>query len=173
MGKDVSHWFDPRTKEPKKRMCSKTGIRDFFCRDGTFLHMKTFLPFSVDANSKPEKGEQEQVPWWKDSQYIIGRLSPKEVRLQVINMLTKEKNELQIAPQETFNEILNRYKEVNEYASAYIWKNLDNQVLFMKKSFKDNRFNDQTELFTTLRIPESEWFMPTVLVYFADDSTNR
>ena len=88
-------------------------------------------------------------------------------------MLTKEKNDLHIAPQETFNEILNRYKAVNEYASAYIWKNLENQVLFMKKSFKENRYEDQSELFSLLRIPKSEWFMSTVLVYFADDSTNR
>lgn len=120
-----------------------------------------------------ESAARDQLPWWRDPQYIIGRLCPKEVKLQVINMLTKEKNELQIAPQETFNEILNRYKEVNEYASAYIWKNLDNQVLFMKKSFGENRFSDQTALFSALRIPEGDWFVPTVLVYFADDSTNR
>ena len=113
------------------------------------------------------------MPWWRDEQYMIGHLCASDVKLQVVNMLTREKNELSIAPQETFNEILERYKEVNEYASAYIWKNLDNQVLFKKKSFRDNRFKDQNELFRLLRIPKSEWFVPTVLVYFADDSTNR
>lgn len=62
---------------------------------------------------------------------------------------------------------------MNEYASAYVWKNLDNQVLFMNKSFKENRFEDNTKMFAKLKIPEREWFVSTVLVYFADDSTNR
>ena len=131
--------------------------------------MKTFLPFVAAKQTQNE----ENVPWWKDPQYMIGKLCPNAVKLQVVNMLTREKNELQIAPEETFNEILNRYKAINEYASAYIWKNLENQVLFMKKSFQENRFEDQSELFSLLKIPKSEWFVPTVLVYFADDSTNR
>ena len=47
LGRDVSHWFDPITKEPKKRICPKTGLSQYFCRDGTFLHMSVFLPHTV------------------------------------------------------------------------------------------------------------------------------
>ena len=47
LGGDVTHWFDKRTKEPRKRVNLETGLREYFCNDGPFLHMKAFLPHSV------------------------------------------------------------------------------------------------------------------------------
>ena len=43
----------------------------------------------------------------------------------------------------------------------------------MNKSFKENRYKDDSETYKELRIPEQKWYTPNVLVYFADDSTNR
>jgi hypothetical protein len=56
------------------------------------------------------------TPWWQnDAKYCIGTLSKKTRRIQIVNVLTEQQDVLEVCSEETVNEILNRYLELNRY----------------------------------------------------------
>lgn len=69
-GKDISHWFDPNTMDPKTRIDIDLGKRVFFTPEGRFLHIPPKNPIVEDE-------EIPDVPWWRDEGYVIGRLTTK------------------------------------------------------------------------------------------------
>lgn len=82
-GKDISHFFDPKTKEPKTKIDTNTGKRIFYCPNGRYLHI---------PNPNPDEDEEpcEDVPWWRNRSYIIGRLTIKVTPLRYLREGIKE-----------------------------------------------------------------------------------
>lgn len=121
------------------------------------------------------------VPWWRDAEkYMIGRLTVKTRKVRIINMLTKHEDVLdvlifpskyvfKVATEETMNEILDRYLELNHHAASYTWKRLGG-VLDMDRTLAENEIPDETEELIELGIDVDE-YIPAVHLYFNDDLT--
>ena len=59
-------------------------------------------------------GKAFTIPWWRNTeQYLIGHLTVKSRKIKLINMLTKHEDVLEVATEESINEILDRYLELN------------------------------------------------------------
>jgi len=84
-------------------------------------------------------------------------------------MYTKDDDVIDVACEETLNEILDRYIELNEHAASYTWKRLG-RPLDMNRSLEDNDIPDETEEFNDLNIDEHA-YIPAVHLYFNDDLT--
>jgi hypothetical protein len=66
-GRSVSHWFDKRTGDVKMHMDSERNIEMPFTPNGRFIH--------VPPSDPCEWSTDYALPWWKDEQYIIGKVS--------------------------------------------------------------------------------------------------
>jgi len=80
-GQDISHWFDPKTKDIKKHIDPTTGCQIYYTQHGRFSHVPPPYPSSDWANDFGK-------PWWKDERYSIGILSKKTRFIKIINALT-------------------------------------------------------------------------------------
>lgn len=163
-GKDISHFFNAKTKEPLTKIDTETGKQIYHCPYGRFLHVPSPDPTSYDE-------PRVDIPWWRDRNYVIGKLSKKVRKLRIINMLTHQQDVIEVPCEETIEEIQERYLVVNEHASSYTWKTVANKPLDMEGTLDDNQIFDETERFEELGIPEDEWYIPPILIYFDDDLT--
>ena len=59
---------------------------------------------------------------------MIGSLTTKTRKIKLINMLTKHEDTLEVAQEETINEILDRYLEINSHSASYTWKRLGKEL---------------------------------------------
>ena len=84
-------------------------------------------------------------------------------------MLTKHDDVLEVCSEETLNEILDRYLELNEHAASYTWKRLG-RPLDMDRTLEENEIPDETAEYLDLGIDE-EAYVPAVHLYFNDDLT--
>ena len=109
------------------------------------------------------------LPWWKDEQFRIGTLTVKTRKLRIINLYTKDDDVIDVATEETLNEILDRYIELNEHAASYTWKRLG-RPLDMDRSLEENDIPDETEEFIDHNIDEHA-YTPAVHLYYNDDLT--
>ena len=109
------------------------------------------------------------TPWWKNDAFGIGSLTKKTRKLRIINMLTKHDDVLEVCSEETLNEILDRYLELNEHAASYTWKRLG-RPLDMDRTLEENEIPDETAEYLDLGIDE-EAYVPAVHLYFNDDLT--
>ena len=107
--------------------------------------------------------------WWKDNRYKIGNLSKKIRKIRIINTLTKQDDVISVGSEETINEILDRYKEINEHAESYTWKRLQ-RVLDMELTLEENDIPDETDEFLSLDL-DPECYIPAIHIYFNDDLT--
>ncbi|XP_051681202.1 cytochrome b5 domain-containing protein 1 isoform X3 [Oryctolagus cuniculus] len=87
-GQDISHWFDPKTKDIRKHIDPLTGCLRYRTPRGRFVHVPPQLPRSDWANDFGK-------PWWLGSQYEVGRLSPKTRNIRIINTLTSQEHTLE------------------------------------------------------------------------------
>jgi hypothetical protein len=55
---------------------------------------------------------------------MIGRLTKKVRKINIMNTLTKDDESIEVATEENMNEILDRYLDFNAHASSYTWKRL-------------------------------------------------
>lgn len=85
-GKDISHWFEPFTREPKQRTNPVTGKTIYYTHEGLFLH--------VPDVSKKE--EMIKNPWWKGPKYCIGSMTVKKRQIKIVNMLTKHEDIIEV-----------------------------------------------------------------------------
>ena len=90
-------------------------------------------------------------------------------KLRVINTLTDQDHVISVASEETINEILDRYKTINDHADSYTWKRM-RHCLKMNKSLTENEIFDETAEFIDLSIDPEE-YIPAVHLYFNDDLT--
>ena len=66
-------------------------------------------------------------------------------------MLSDHEDIIEIPCEETINEILERYKEINEHAGSYTWKRLARPI-DMEKSLEENNIIDETDEFERFNI---------------------
>lgn len=139
-GKDISHFFNSKTKEPLTKIDTNTGKKVYHCPHGRYLHIPSGTPHS-DPEPKAE------VPWWRDRKYIIGNLTKRVRKLRIINMLTHQEDIIEVPCEETIEEIQERYSAVNEHANSYTWKTVSNKPLDMDGTLDENEIFDETERF--------------------------
>ena len=120
---------------------------------------------------------QSYIRWWKDQSLKIGNLSRKTRKLRIINTLTGQDDiievnnsfDIKVCSEETINEILDRYKEINDHAESYTWKRLQ-RVLDMELTLAENDIPDETDEYISLDIDPDE-YVPAIHLYFNDDLT--
>lgn len=84
-------------------------------------------------------------------------------------MLTKHEDVLEVANEESINEILDRYLEINSHAASYTWKRLGRE-LNMDRNLAQNDIHDETEELLELGIDVDD-YIPAIHLYFDDDLT--
>ncbi|KAM3823932.1 cytochrome b5 domain-containing protein 1 isoform 2-T2 [Vipera latastei] len=161
-GRDISHWFNPRTKDIQTHIDPLTGCLKYYTPQGRFVHIPPPLPRSDWANDFG-------VPWWKNPIYEIGILSAKTRHIRIINTLTSQEQTLEVCSEETMWEILRRYLPYNAHAASYTWK-YHGTVLDMDKNLQDNDIPDEDEEFYQLNM-DADDFTSAILLYFNDDLT--
>ena len=161
-GTDITHWFDPIDRRPRRVIDPKTNLYWWHCPMGRYLHIPPIMP-----DSSWEKSFTQ--PWWYDENLRIGALTQKTRKLRIINLYTKDDDVIDVCSEETLNEILDRYIELNEHAASYTWKRLG-RPLDMDRSLADNDIPDETEEFVDLNIDEHA-YIPAVHLYYNDDLT--
>lgn len=88
-GQDISHWFDPKTRDIRKHVDPLTGTLRYRTPRGRFLHVPPQLPRSDWANDFGK-------PWWQGTRYEVGRLSAKTRSIRIINTLTSQEHTLEV-----------------------------------------------------------------------------
>ena len=66
-GRSISHWFNKDTGEIKTYIDPEKNIRLPYVPEGRFIH--------VPPSDPQEWGTSTELPWWKDSKYIVGKVS--------------------------------------------------------------------------------------------------
>ena len=61
---------------------------------------------------------------WKNEKFVIGKLSTKPRKINVVNTLTQQEYVLEVCTEETISEIQDRYIAYNGHAASYTWKRL-------------------------------------------------
>ncbi|CAH2272636.1 cytochrome b5 domain-containing 1 [Pelobates cultripes] len=161
-GKDISHWFNPKTGDVKTCIDPQTGCLKYYTPQGRLLHVSPSFPSSDWETSFGR-------PWWKDPSYEIGILSSKTRFIRVINTLTSQEHKLEVCSEENMWEILHRYLPYNAHAASYTWK-FCGVPLDMDKSLQENGVQDEDEEFDQLKI-DTDLFTPSIHLYFNDDLT--
>ncbi|XP_048221848.1 cytochrome b5 domain-containing protein 1 [Perognathus longimembris pacificus] len=161
-GQDISHWFDPTTKDIRKHIDPLTGCLKYRTPRGRFVHVPPQLPRSDWANDFGK-------PWWKRTDYQVGRLSPKTRTIRIINTLTSQEHTLEVGALESMWEILHRYLPYNAHAASYTWK-YDGKILIMDRTLEENGIEDEEEEFDLLNM-DGTLHTPAILLYFNDDLT--
>lgn len=129
-----------------------------------FLHVPTTLPGLDDEPF-------DEIPWWRNSKYIIGKLTQKPRKIRIVNMMTHHTDIIEVPAEETIEEIQTRYCVVNSHAHSYTWKTVTMKPLDMDGTLDENEIIDDTEKYESLSIPENEWYIPVILIYFNDNLT--
>ncbi|XP_030043122.1 cytochrome b5 domain-containing protein 1 [Microcaecilia unicolor] len=161
-GKDISHWFNPQTKDIRTHVDPRTGCVKYYTPYGRFLHIPPPLP-------RTDWDNNFGCPWWKDPAYEVGVLATKTRRIRIINTLVDQEHVLQVCVEENIWEILRRYLVYNAHAASYTWK-YNGVVLDMNKTLEENGIADEDEEFYQLRMDE-EQYMQAIHLYFNDDLT--
>ncbi|XP_073874576.1 chromodomain-helicase-DNA-binding protein 3 isoform X9 [Macaca fascicularis] len=147
-GQDISHWFDPKTKDIRKHIDPLTGCLRYCTPRGRFVHVPPQLPCSDWANDFGK-------PWWQGSYYEVGRLSAKTRSIRIINTLTSQEHTLEVGVLESIWEILHRYLPYNAHAASYTWK-YEGKNLNMDFTLEENGIRDEEEEFDYLNMDDKD-----------------
>ncbi|KAL5013710.1 hypothetical protein ScPMuIL_007980 [Solemya velum] len=161
-GKDISHWFNQRTKEIRTHIDPLTNCSLPYCPNGRFVHIPPPYPDSDWANDFGR-------PWWKDDSYCVGILSKKTRYIKIINTLTSQDQVIEVCSEETMSEILERYRKYNAHAGSYTWK-YNGTNLNMENTIEENGIADEDEEFYKLSMND-DTFLQAIHLYFNDDLT--
>ena len=161
-GKDITHWFNPETKDIKTHIDPITGCTTLYCPMGRFIHVPPTYPRSDWANNFG-------CPWWLDDNYCIGLLTKKTRKVRIINSLTLQEQIIEVCTEENMYEILQRYLPYNSHAASYTWKYYGG-CLDMKKTLDENGVKDESEELFNLRMDEDN-YLPPISLYFNNDLT--
>ncbi|XP_024062612.1 cytochrome b5 domain-containing protein 1 [Terrapene carolina triunguis] len=161
-GKDISHWFNPKTRDIQTHVDPLTGCVKYYTPQGRFIHISPQLPRSDWANDFG-------LPWWKDSKYEVGILASKTRRVRIVNTLTSQEHVLEVCAEESMWEILRRYLPHNAHAASYTWK-YEGVNLDMDKTLEQNKIPDEDAEFYRLNL-DADLYTPGILLYFNDDLT--
>ncbi|XP_035697638.1 cytochrome b5 domain-containing protein 1-like [Branchiostoma floridae] len=161
-GKDISHWFNKKTKDIRTHIDPETGCEKYYTPHGRFIHIPPPYPRTDWANDFGR-------PWWKDEKYYIGELSQKTRFIRILNTLTSQEQTIEVCSEEYLSEILERYLKYNAHAGSYTWK-YDGKNLDMGMTLEENEIFDESEDFYVLSMQEEQW-LPAIHLYFNDDLT--
>lgn len=161
-GKDISHWFDPKTKDILTHIDPLSGCVKYYTPRGRFVHVPPPCPRTDWANDFGR-------PWWRDTRFEVGLLSVKTRWIRIINTLTSQEQGLEVCSEETLNEILQRYLRYNSHAASYTWKH-NGVNLDMTKTLSSNDIRDEDEDFYSGRM-DRDLFSQSICLYFNDDLT--
>ncbi|OCT59494.1 hypothetical protein XELAEV_18000916mg, partial [Xenopus laevis] len=161
-GRDISHWFNPKTGDVKTHIDPQTGCLKYYTPKGCFLHIAPCFPCSGWVNNFGR-------PWWKDTTYQIGILSLKTRFIHIINTFNSQEQMLEVCSKETILEILECYLAYNGHAASYTWK-FCGVPLDMDKTLQENGVQDQDLEFEELKM-DSDLYTPNIHLYFNDDLT--
>jgi cytochrome b involved in lipid metabolism len=166
-GTDLTHWFDPVTKNVRTYVDPETELEVPFTPMGAFLHCP---PATPTAQWSSNIGK----PWWKDRALAIGALTAKTRKVKLFNMLNKVETTLEVCSEETLEEIQRRYLAFNGHSASYTWKRTDSthvaRILNMRETLDANGIPDESLQFDALSMDEDD-FIPIVHLYFSDDLT--
>ena len=109
------------------------------------------------------------LPWWEDERFVVGKLTRQTRKVRIINTLTRHDDRLEVACEETLNEILDRYLVINNHAYSYTWKRLG-KPLDMAKTLDENGIMDDTRELQELGMPIDD-YVPGIHLYFNNDLT--
>lgn len=161
-GKDISHWFNPKTKDIRTHVDPMTGCVIPHTPHGRFIHIPPPMPSADWANDFGR-------PWWKDDSYCVGLLSAKTRIIKIINTLTSQEQVLEVCSEENMQEILQRYQMYNAHASSYTWK-YEGCNLEMEKNLQENSIEDEDEEFYQLGMNDDQ-YLQAIHLYINDDLT--
>ena len=160
-GTDISHWFNPRNRSIRTQIDPVTELETPHIPVENLLDMPNPTP---NTTERPV-----EKPWWKDRRQIVGRLSKHPRYIRILNTLTSTEDMIEVAGEETLNDILERFKKINSHAESYTWKFRGN-VLKMEKTLDQNGIFDESEKFARLGL-DYDMYIPAILIYFNDDLT--
>ena len=160
-GTDISHWFNPDTKNIRTRIDPITELEVPHIPFEKLLHVTFPEPKS---NEVPVK-----KPWWKNESQIVGKLAKKSRYIRIVNTLTTKEDVLEVAAEEKLIDILNRFKKINSHADSYTWK-FQGRTLTMEKNLEQNGIIDESDKFARLNL-DFDMYIPAILIYFNDDLT--
>ncbi|XP_068699599.1 cytochrome b5 domain-containing protein 1-like [Montipora capricornis] len=161
-GKDISHWFDKKTKDIRTHIDPVTKCKFYYTPRGRFIHTPPRCPRTDWANDFGR-------PWWKDESYCVGVLSAVTRKIRITNTLTSQEQAIEVCSEEILSEIQDRYLKYNAHAASYTWK-YNGQNLDMDKTLEENGVSDESEEFYKLGMND-EHFLPAIHLYFNDDLT--
>lgn len=161
-GKDITHWFDKKTKDIRTHIDPVTKCKFYYTPRGRFIHTPPRCPRTDWANDFGR-------PWWKDDSYCIGVLSAQTRKIRIINTLTSQEQTIEVCSEEILTEIQDRYLKYNAHAASYTWK-YNGRNLDMNKTLEENGVADESEEFYKLSMNE-ELFLPALHLYLNDDLT--
>ena len=156
-GKDISHWFDASTKDLKKRVDQTSGLR-IYVKQGFFG-----VPGPVPSGNWDTSIE----PWWLSTTYRVGALSARTRYITIVNTLSKQSHTLEVASEETLDEICDRYGDICAHCRSYVFKRFG-EVLDMAKTLEENGIEDDREELESCGLDPSE-HIPIIHIYFDDD----
>jgi hypothetical protein len=76
---------------------------------------------------------------------------------------------LDVASEETLQEILDRYLEFNYHAESYTWKRLG-RPLDMELNLAENMIPDESDEFSSLHL-KPDFYVPAIHLYYNNDQT--
>ena len=166
-GMSISHWFNEKTRDVKTFVDPEKNIYMPYLPEGRFLHVppEEPLPWSTDDFEKP---------WWKDEQYMVGKLTKTKRLIKIVNMLTKKDDSIYVCDEETIDDIRERYIEYNAHSKSYTWKKIVGDAfvpLVMDTTLAENGLEDESEEFFKLGIDE-DLYPTTIYIYYNDDLTS-
>lgn len=164
-GKSISHWFNKDTRDVVTYIDPEKQIRLPYIPQGRFIH--------VPPSDPTEYATSYDLPWWKDEQYIVGKVTTKPRLVKIVNMQTRQEHIINTCQEEILDEIIARYIPYNKHARSYTWKALINDEfvqLDMHKTLEDNDVKDESKAFYELGMDE-DFYIPTLHIYFNDDLT--
>ena len=155
-GEDISCWFDAKG-DLKTYYDEAKGLFLPYTPMGRFLHVES---------------DAETLPFWKDEKLVIGHISGKVRKVQIVNTLTKQTDVLTVCAEETFAEIQTRYRDFNDHAASYVWKKLeDDRFIRIDMSHTlDAAGMTEHPTFDAIDLDDDK-YLPTVHLYFSDDLT--
>jgi hypothetical protein len=90
-----------------------TGLEVPYLPHGRFLHVG---PVDPVANF-----ESLTTPWWEDASFIIGKLTTQRRFVRIVNTLTSQDDMLEVAREDTVDDIQQRYLRFNAHSGSYLW----------------------------------------------------
>ena len=165
-GQDISDWFDSYTNNVRTHIHPISNLECAYLPFGRFIDIP---PQNMPVTNWTFDVYHDDMPWWQNWKYVVGLKSKKARNIRIVNTLTNQQNIIQVATEETLNEIQQyRYIPINKHSNSYTWK-YQLFTLDMNKTLTDNGIKDEDDLFDELQILDK--FIPSIYIYFNDDLT--